>query len=169
VEALAGNFEEKHGSRGADVEGVHLAKDWDGEKSVAFLPDEAAEAAAFGPEDDADRPGIIKFVPERFLSALGADEPEAFSLEIVHCPGEVWDTGDLEVLRGPGRNPDDRIRYSDRSPLRKDNAVRPGALSAAKNRAQVLGVFNFVEKDEKREPGTGQDVVEIAIFFGPEN
>ena len=97
--------------------------------------------------------------PEPF----GADEPEAFVLELFHGPDEVRDPGDREVLEGPGRDRVDGLCQAGRAPLGQDEAVGPRPLGAADDGAEVLGVLDLVENDDEGLGRAGQDVLERGI------
>jgi len=164
--SLPDDLEEEDGRGGGDVEGTDLAGQGDGQNLVARLADERPEAPPLGAEDDADGAGVVERIPGFVPRAFGADKPEAPSLELVHGPDEVRHPGDEEVFEGPGRDRVDGPGEAGRAALGEDEAVDPGPFGAADDGAQVLGVLDLVEEDDKGLGRPAQDLLERSIALG---
>ena len=98
----------------------------------------------------------------------GTVDPEAAALELVERGGQVGDAGHGQVFGGPGAGLVHHGGEARAAALGDDDAVRPGALRAADNRAQVVHVAYLVaDYDEGRLPSLlreGEDVVYARVM-----
>ena len=81
------------------------------------------------------------------------DDPEVAALEIFECADKVDDTGDAEMLGGSGAGFDGGGAEWSGAAFGEEDAVDTGAIGDAKKSAEVLRVFNAVEREEEASGG----------------
>jgi hypothetical protein len=147
--ALAGGFEEDDGAGGGDVEGADSAGHGDAEKVVAGAADERVEASAFAAEDDDEVAGEIEPVVVGGAAFVETDNPEVLALEVFEGADEVDDAGDAEMLGCAGAGLDGGGAEGSGAALGEEDAVDAGAVGHAEERAEVLRVFDAVEREHE--------------------
>ena len=118
---------------------------------IAGAAHEIVEAGAFASEDDDEIAGEIELVVCRRAAFVETDDPEIVALEFFKSADEVDDTGDAEVLGGAGAGFDGDGAQGGGAALGEKDAIDARAIGDAKKSAEVLRVFNAVEREE--EPG----------------
>jgi hypothetical protein len=161
--AAAVDFEEGQGSGDGGVEAFDLAGHRDADEDVAGVTDEAVEAGAFAPDDDADGlVGQLEGEQAGVGGAVEADGPDAGGLELFDSSGEVGDLGDGEVLEGSGGGLDGDGGEGGAAVAGEDQAVAAGGFGAAGEGAEVVRVFDAVEGEEEgglpAGEGSGQEL-----------
>ena len=168
--ALAEGFVEDDGSGGGDVEGADAAGHGDAEEMVAGAADEVVEAGAFATEDEDAVAGEVELVVVGLAALVETDDPDVALLEVFEGAHEVDDAGDAEVLGGAGACLDgDRAERCGAS-LGEDDAVDAGAVGYAEESAEILRVFNAVEREKEAAGGGGlaggEEVFDGEEFLG---
>ncbi len=142
-----------------DVERRNLACHGDAEQVVAGLFDQVVQARAFAAQHQ-HAVGVEVEVGVVGGSALVETEhPDVLLLELFERADEVGDAGDADVLGGSGGGLGDRGGDRGRAAFGQDDAVDARAVGGAKQRAEVVGVFDAVEGDEE---------LVLAVGFGDE-
>jgi len=151
--ALASGFVEDDGSCGGDVERADGSGHRDAEEMVAGTADEIVEAGTLAAEDDNKIAGEIELVVGDGAAFVETDDPEVATLELFESANEVYDAGDAKMLGGSGAGFDGSGAERSRAALGEEDAVDAGAIGNAKKSAEVLRVFNTVERED--EAGSG--------------
>jgi len=126
---------------------------------VAGFFDEVVEASAFAAEDE-DAVGFEVEVGVVGGAALvEAEDPDVFLLHLLERADEVGDAGDANVLGRSGRGFGNGAGDRGGAPLGDNDAVDSGTVGGAKERTEVVGVFDAVE---------GEEEAVLTILFGCE-
>ena len=120
---------------------------------IAGAANEIVEPCALAAEDDDEVAGEVELVVSCGAAFVESDDPEIAALELFEGADEVDDACDAEVLDGSCAGFDgDRAEWS-RATLGEEDAVDPGAVGNAKESAEILRVFNAIEREEKASGG----------------
>ena len=116
---------------------------------VAGLLDQVVEPGALATEyQDAVRSeGEIGVV--RRSAFVEADHPDICLFHLFEGADEVGNAGDADVLRGSGGGFGHRWGYRGAPTFRHQDAVDSGAIGSAQQCAEVMGVFNAIEREEE--------------------
>jgi len=147
--ALAKGFEENDAGGDGDIQGFNGAGSGQRDDEIATLTGEFVEAFAFAAHDDADGRGVIDFGVALVAVFVEADQPVAGFLQFFHGTSEIGDFRDREVREGPGGSARDRVGEAGGAALGDDNPVSSGGESGANDRAEIVWIFDAVEKNDK--------------------
>lgn len=153
--ALAGGLIENDGSGGRDVQRGDTAGHGNAEKVVAGAADKIVQARALASEDDHEIAGEVELVVVGRASFVETDDPEVVALEILEGADEVDDAGDAKVLGCAGAGLHGRRAEGRGAALGEDDTVDTGAVGDAEQRAEVLRIFNAVEREDEAGGGLG--------------
>jgi hypothetical protein len=162
--ALASGLVEDNGSGGGDVERADAAGHGDAEEMIAGAANEIVEAGTFAAEDDDEIAGEIESVVGDGAALVEPHDPEIVTLELFEGANEVDDAGDAEVLDCSGAGFDGSRAEWSGAALGEQDAVDAGAIGDAKKSAEVLRVFNAVEREDEagwRFAGAGRRLEEV--------
>jgi hypothetical protein len=146
--ALASGFVEDNGSGGGYVEGADAASHGDAEEMIAGAANEIVEAGIFAAEDDDKIAGEIELVVCGGAAFVETDDPEIAALELFEGANEIDNTGDAEVLGGSSAGFDGGGAEWSGAALGEENAIDTGSVGDTKKGAEVLRVFNTVERED---------------------
>jgi hypothetical protein len=151
--ALASGFVEYDGSGGRNVEGADAARHGNAQQMIAGSANKIVESCALAAEDDDEIAGEIEFVVCCGTAFVESDDPKVAALELFEGADEVDDACDAEMLDGSGAGFDGcRAEWSGAA-LGEEDAIDSGAVGDAKESAEILRVFNAVEREEKARGG----------------
>ena len=150
---LASGFEEDSGSSGGDVEGADAACHGDMQQMIAGAADKIVKAGAFAAEDDDEIAGEIELVVGGGTALVEPHDPEIATLELFEGANEIDDAGDAEVFGGSGAGLNGGGAERSGAALGEEDAVDAGAIGDAKKSAEVLRVFNAVEREDEAGGG----------------
>ena len=153
--ALAGGFKEHDGTGSGNVQGGDLARHGNAEEVVAGAADEVVEALAFASEDDDGVSREVKSVVGLGAVFIEADDPEVVFLELLEGPDEIDDAGEAEVLGGSGGGFEGDGAEGGGAAFGEEDAIDTGSFGRTEERAEVLGVFDAVEREEEMRGGAG--------------
>ena len=119
------------------------------EEMIAGAADEIVQACAFAAEDDDEIAGEIELVVGGGAAFVETDDPEITALEFFEGSNEVDDAGDAEMLGGSGTGFDGGGAEWSGAALGEEDAVDTRAIGDAKKSAEILRVFNAVEREEE--------------------
>lgn len=142
---------ENHSSGGRDVEGTHPSRHGDAEEVIAGFAHEVVEAGPFAAQHKDTVAGEVKLVVVGLSPFVETNDPEILSLEILESAHEVHYAGNAEMFGCAGAGFYGHRAQRGGAALGEDNAVDAGSVGHAKERAQVLRVFDAIEG--KDEPG----------------
>ncbi len=115
--------------------------------------------------------GAIHVVVERVVT-LGAalvqpHDPQIFVFQFFQRPGDVGHFSDGKVLAGAGGCLDHCRGHARRTAFRDHHSVGAGGVGGAKNRAQIVRVFNSIQHHHQRIlPALGgHHVVQMVVLF----
>ena len=134
---------------------------------VAGSLDEVVEAGAFAAEDEAAVLAEVEVGVVGGAAFVEADDPDVLLLHGLEGAGNVDDLGDADVLGGTGGGLGRDGREGGGAALGEDDAVDARAVGGAEEGAEIVGVFDAVEREEKMMAGGTDGGVE-KIFEGEE-
>jgi RNA polymerase sigma-70 factor (ECF subfamily) len=136
---------------------------------VAGAADEIVQAGAFASQDK-DRAGgeIVLFV---VLDAalIQADNPQAALLQQFQGAHQIHHARQAEMFGGAGGGFDGHRAQRGGAALSEEDAIDPGAFSAAQQSAQILGVFHAVQSQDQARLGTFQQVFGVQELALPDH
>ena len=110
-----------------------------------FLRHQIVHALAFRTQHD----GAIHVVVERVVILLAAlvqpHDPEILLFQLFQCAGDVCHLGDGKMLAGAGRRFGHGRRHSRRAAFRNHHSVGARGIGGAKNRTQIVRIFNSIQ------------------------
>ena len=170
-ETLAERFEEDHAGGYGDVEGFDGAGGGKGDDEIAALAGKFVEAVAFATHDNAGGRRVIDLGVGLVGIFVEANEPVAGLLQFFHGTGEIGDLCDGEMRESSGGGASDRVGESGGAAFGDDDAVCSGGERGANDGAEVVGVFDAVEKDDETTlaiggVGGGENVFECGGSAG---
>ena len=152
---MAQGFEEDHAGGDGDVEGTNRASGGNGNEEVATLANKFVEARTFASHDDGDA-ALVIHIGVTFLGALvETNQPKTSFLELFHGTRQIFDASDGQMCERAGRNAGDGVRQTSGAPLGDDEASSACSESRANDGANVVRVFDAVEKNEQLIGGLG--------------
>ncbi len=164
--ALAGSLVHDDGTGDGDVEGADAAGHGDAEEVVAGALDEVVEAGALAAEDEADVLAEVEVGVVWGAAFVEADDPDVVLLHGFEGAGDVDDLGDADVLGGTGGGFGGDGREGSGATLGEEDAVDTGTVGGAEESAEVVGVFDAVEREKEAAGGAGGGVEKV--FQGEE-
>ena len=147
--ALAEGFIQDHCPGGGDVEGADAATHGNAEKVVAGAADEVVEAGSFAAEDEDAVAGEVELVVIGGASFVEADDPDVLAFEFLKGTDEVDDARDAEVLSGASAGLDGYGAEGGGAAFGEDDAIVAGAVGYAEEGAEILWIFDTVEREEQ--------------------
>ena len=149
--ALTGRLVEHDGARGGDVQRADAAGHGNAQQVVAGATHKIVEAGALPAEDEDAVAGEIELIVVGGAALIESNDPDVLPLQFFESTDEVDDARDAQMLCCSGaRLHSDRTERS-RTPLGENNAVNTGAVGDAEQCAEVLRIFNTIEREQ--EPG----------------
>ena len=107
------------------------------------------EACAFAAEDHDEIAGEIELVVGGGAAFVETDDPEIAALELFEGADQIDDASDAEMLGGSGTGFDGGRAEWRGAALGEEDAVDTGAIGDAKKSAEILRIFNAVEREEE--------------------
>ncbi len=120
---------------------------------VTGTADEVVETGALAAKDEDTVAGEVELVVVLGAALVEADDPDVVLLQVFEGADEIDDTGDAEVLGGPGAGFDGHGTEGGGAALGEDDAIDAGAVGHAEERAEVLGIFDAIEGEEQTGGG----------------
>lgn len=151
--ALPSGFVEDNGSGGGNVERADAASHGDAEEMIAGAANEIVEAGTFAAEDDDKIAGEIELIVWGRAAFFEPDNPEIAALELFEGANEVNDARNAEVLGSSRAGFDGGRAEGSGATFGEEDAVDAGAIGDAKKSAEVLRVFNTVQREEETSGG----------------
>lgn len=170
--ALAGGFKKHDCSGGGNVERRHLAGHGNAEQVVAGAADQIVEAGAFASENDYGVGREVVAVVILCAVLVEADDPEVVGLEDFEGANEVDDAGEAEVLSSSGGGLDGNGREGSGASLGEEDAIDSRGFGGAEKGAEVLRIFDAVERKDQARVGSGEKVLdaeEVALADDGDN
>jgi hypothetical protein len=128
---------------------------------VAGAADEIVQTGAFASKDDYGIRRKVELVVILRAALVEADAPEVVLLKDFERADHVDDAGDAEMLGSACRGFDGNRAEGGGAALGEQDAVDAGTFGAAEESAEVLGVFNAVEREDEAGLGTLKDVLKV--------
>ena len=151
--ALASGFKEHDGSGGGYVEGADAAGHWNVQQMIAGAANEIVESRAFTAEHDDEIAGEVELVVSCQAalsnSRVQADDPEVVFLQLLKGADEVDNACDAKVLGGPGAGLHSGGAQWSRAAFGEKDAFDSCAICDAKKSAEVLWVFNAIDREDE--------------------
>ncbi len=120
---------------------------------IAGAADEIVESRALAAKGNDEIACEIELVVRGGAAFVESDDPEVAALELFERANEVDDAGNAEMLGGSGARFDGGGAEWSRAALCEEDAVDAGAVCNAKKSAEILRVFNAIEREEKAGGG----------------
>jgi hypothetical protein len=158
---LSCGLEHDDGSGGGNVQRGDGSGHGDAKEVVAGTADELVQAAALAPENDYSVGREIVVVVIGYAALVESDAPDVVLFELLEGADEVDDAGDTDVLGGSRGGFDGDGAEGGSAAFGEDDAVDSGSVGGAEERAEVLGVFDAVEGEQKAGFGTCAEVFEV--------
>ena len=136
---------------------------------VACAADEIVQAVALAPEDDDGVGREIVLVVTGGAALVETDAPDVVFFQLLKSADEVDDAGDADVFGGSGGGFDSDGAEGCGAALGDEDAVDSGGIGGAEERAEVLRVFDAVEREDQAGSGTGEEVFEVEEFAGADD
>jgi len=166
--ALAGGLIENDGSGGRDVQRGDAAGHGNAEEVVAGATNKIVQASALAAEDDREIACEVELVVIGQASFVETDDPEVVALEFFESADEVDDAGDAKVLGCARAGFDDRGAEGCGAALGEDDTVNAGAVGDAEKCAEILRIFNAVEREDEAGCGRLARIGFEEVFDGEE-
>ena len=139
----------------------------DGHQIVAPLLHQPGKPLALVSDDQGESAGHVLLVHAR-PRHVGPGDPKSRGLQLLQGGGDVHHPGDQHVFAGPGARFHGGSGDGRAPMLTQDDPVSPGAVGAADDGTQVVGVLHPVQHHHKGLlpllVGQGQDVADLAVF-----
>jgi len=116
---------------------------------IAGAAHKIVKAGAFAAEDNDEIACEIKLVVWVRAAFIETNNPEVAALELFERANKVDNAGDAEVLSGSGAGFDGGGAEWSGTALGKKDAVDSGTIGDAKKSAEVLRIFNTIEREQK--------------------
>jgi len=112
-------------------------------------------------QDEGGGGSVVDLVVGLVAALIEAIDPIAAAFEAFERLGEVADAATGRYSRAAGGGLGDGIGQADGSPFRDHHGAQAGGVRGADDGAQVVRVFDAVEK---QEAGAGREIVEIQVL-----
>jgi hypothetical protein len=144
----------------------------DAQQVVAGAPDEIVQTGAFAAEDQNAVPGEVELVVVGGAALVETNDPNILPLEVFEGANKVDHARDAQVLGGSGAGLDRDWAERGRTPLGKNDAVDTCPVGYAQQRAEILRIFDTIEREnETGRVGAGgigrEKVFEGECFLWP--
>ena len=116
---------------------------------IAVLANQRAHAVAFVADDDGGRAGQIRLVHGNGALGGGAVDPDTLLLQFRNGGIDIGDPGYLHILHRAGGCLGNGGGEANATALGDDHTMGTGALGRAHDRAQVMGIAEFVTDDDQ--------------------
>ncbi len=126
---------------------------------VAGAADEVVEAGSFAAQHQNAVAGEVEPVVVGSSAFIEADDPEILPFELFEGADEVDHAGDAEVFGGPGTGLDGDGAEGRGAALGEDHAIHAGAVGHTEQGAEILGIFDAIEGEEKACAGRKRPAV----------
>ncbi len=105
------------------------------------------------------------------VAGVEADDPEIVLLQFFEGANKIDDAGDAQVFGGAGAGFDGNRAEGRGSAFGENDAVDAGSVGNAEQRAEVLRIFNAVEREDEaaragKARGRGEQVFDGEEFMG---
>ncbi len=147
--ALASGFIKNHGAGGSHVERADGASHGNAQKVVAGAADEVVKASALPAENDDKIAGEIELVVVRLTPFVEARDPQIVAFEFFKGTHEIDDACDAKVLGRTGAGLHGGGTQGSGAALGNNYAVDACAVGHAQQGAEVLRIFNAIERENK--------------------
>ena len=107
------------------------------------------EPAAFTSHNDACRRSVVHFRVAFFRRFIQTNKPIPCLFEIFHGTRKVGDLGDREMRECASRCARDRVCEPGGAAFGDDNAVSTSSESGADDGAEIVRIFDTVEKNDQ--------------------
>jgi hypothetical protein len=128
---------------------------------VAGAADEIVQAIAFASEDDYGIGREIVPVVTGSSALIEPYAPEVLLFELFEGADKVDHAGDADVFGGSGGGFHGGGADWGGAALGEEDAVDSGGIGSAEERAEILGVFDAVEGEQKAGFGSSEKVFEV--------
>ena len=116
---------------------------------VAGLLDQIVQSCTFAAEHE-DAIGLeVELGVVRRSALVEAEDPDVLLLHLLQGADEVGDAGDANVLGGAGGGLGDGRGDGSGAALGQDDSIDSGAVGGAEQGAEVVRVFDAVERKKK--------------------
>ena len=149
IAALAKSLIEHDCPGSGNVEGADAARHGDAEKVVAGAANQVVETRSLATEDKDAIASEVEVVVIGSTLLVEADDPEIPALELFEGADKVNDTGDAQVLGGPGTGFHGNRAERGGTALGKNDAVDACAVGYAEQRAEILRIFDAVKSQQQ--------------------
>ena len=116
---------------------------------VAGAAYQIMQPGALASEDKHAVPGQIESVIVGLASFVEPDDPDVLLLQLFKGTYEIDNTRNPEMLNGAGTGLHGYGTQWRRAPLSHDDSVYARSIGNAQQRAQVLRIFNTIEREEQ--------------------
>jgi len=123
---------------------------------VAGAADQIVKTGAFAAQNNSEISGEVELVVAGRAALVETNDPEVMALEVFEGAHQIDDAGDAQVLSGTGAGFKSCSAQGRGAALGEDNTVDARSIGNAKQRAEILRIFDAVErKNEARHVGFG--------------
>jgi hypothetical protein len=116
---------------------------------VAGAANEVVEAGALAAKDQDAVASEVELVVVGGPALVETDDPDVLLLKVFKSANEVDDAGDAEVFGGTGAGFDCNRADGSGAAFSEDYAVDACAIGHAEKRAEILRIFNAIEREEQ--------------------
>jgi hypothetical protein len=120
---------------------------------IAGAANEIVKTGAFAAEDDDEIAGEIECVVGGEAAFVESYNPEVATLEFFEGANEIDDAGDAQVFGGSGAGFHGNGAEWSGTALSEEHAIDTGAICNAKKSAEVLRIFNAVQREQESSGG----------------
>jgi RNA polymerase sigma-70 factor (ECF subfamily) len=167
--ALAGCFKENDGAGDRDIERRDGAGHGYPEEVVAGAAHQLVEACAFAAKDEGAGGGEVELVVVLGATLVEADDPDAGGFDLLEGAGHVDDAGHADVLDRAGGGFGGDGAEGGGAALGGDDAVDAGTVGGTQQGAEVLRVFDAIEREQEsvfaRDVSRDEEIFEVGELF----
>ena len=127
---------------------------------VAGSAYEIVQPGALPAQHDHAVPSHIELVVFRGSALVQPDDPQIVPLQVFEGTHQVDYAGDAQMLGCPGAGLHSGGAQRGRAPLGENHAIHPGAVRYTQQRAQILGIFHSIQRQQQPCPSRGTQRLE---------
>ena len=116
---------------------------------VAGSADKVVEAGTFPAQNEDAVAGEVELVVVGRAAFVETDDPDVLLLQLFKRADKVDDACDAKMFGSSGAGFDRDGAQRGRAALGKDNAIYPGAIGDAQQCAEILRIFDAIEREKK--------------------
>jgi len=166
ITALTEGLVEDNGSGGRDVEGAYATGHGNSQEMVAGAADELVEPCTFAAKHQHAVAGEIELVVVGLTAFVEADDPKVLLLQVLKSANEVDDAGDAKVFGGTGAGFHGDRAERGGTAFSENHSVDARAVGYAEEGAEILRIFNAIEREQQAGGGLCRRRCGVEVFDG---